>query len=210
MIRVLVGLRRRIYLDAVAAALANEPDLEIVATASSGSEVIQKTDQTQPDVAVVGWFLPTLNGLETTRKITTPSGPPAVVLLSDSPEDRSVVQALRAGASACLGSQSPFSALTEAIRHVANGGVFLSRDSDPFMAAAVKDGRATPRETLTARERQVLQLIAEGHSTKETASVLGISRKTADRHRAGLMEKLNIHNVASLTRYAVRQRLIEP
>jgi len=210
MIRVLIGLRRRIYLEAVAFVLARERGLQIVATATNGPEVIQKTHKTQPDVVVLGWFMPILNGIEITSQITAQHRSPAVILLSDSPEDGSVVEALRAGARACLGTRSPLRALTKAIRHVPKGGVFLNRESAPFMAAAVKDGHAAPRQMLTVRERQVLQLIAEGHTTQQTANLLGISRKTAGRHRTALMEKLDIHNSASLTRYAVRHRVIEP
>ena len=91
MIRVLVGLRRRIYLEAVAAVLARKRGLQIVATATDGPEVIHKTEQTQPDVAIVGWFMPILNGIEITRQITARRRPPAVILLSDSPEDGSLV-----------------------------------------------------------------------------------------------------------------------
>ena len=210
MIRVLVGLRRRIYLEAVAAVLARKRGLQIVATATDGPEVIHKTEQTQPDVAIVGWFMPILNGIEITRQITARRRPPAVILLSDSPEDGSLVEALRTGAGACLGTQSPFTALTEAIRHLAKGGVFLSPESARLMAAAAKDGHALPRAMLTVRERQVLQLIAEGYTARRIATVLGISRKTVDRHRTALMQKLDIHNSASLTRYAVRERVIEP
>lgn len=210
MIRVLVGMRRKIYLEAVAAVLAAERGLQVVAIATDGAEVIHKTDKTEPEVAVVGWHMPVLNGLEITRRITARRTPPAVILLADHPEDGSLVEALRAGAGACLGTESPFTDLTAAIRQLAKGGVFCGPESANLAAAAAKDGHALPRAMLTAREREVLQLIAEGHTTQELANLLGISRKTADRHRTALMEKLDIHNSASLTRYAVRHRVIEP
>jgi two-component system NarL family response regulator len=210
MIRVLVALKRRICLQAVAAFLNKEPDIEVVATATSGPEVLHKVDETRPDVAVLGWYIQHLNGLETTRALATRDGAPGVILFSDYPEDRSVVQAIQAGAKACVGTQSSITHLLKVIRQVARGKVSLSREADHIMVAAIKSRHAEPREVLTARERQVLLLIAEGFTTQETATRLGVAKKTVDRHRATLMEKLDIHNVASLTRYAVRQRLIEP
>jgi DNA-binding NarL/FixJ family response regulator len=210
MIRVLVGMRRRIYLEAVADVLTAERDLRVVSIATDGADVILKVDKTQPEVAVVGWHMPVVNGLEITRRITARRTPPAVILLADHPEDGSLVEARRAGAGACLGTESSLATLTAAIRQLAKGGVFCSEESGNVTAAAVKDRHAPPRASLTARERQVLQLIAEGYTTQQMADLLGISKKTADHHRTALMEKLDIHNSVSLTRYAVRHRVIEP
>jgi DNA-binding NarL/FixJ family response regulator len=133
-----------------------------------------------------------------------------VILFSDYPEDRSLVQAIQAGAKACVGTQSSLAHLLRVIRQVARGKPSLSRKSDHIVVAAIKNRHAEPREVLTARERQVLLLLAEGYTARETATRLGVAKKTVDRHRTALMEKLDIHNSASLTRYAVRQRLIEP
>ena len=210
MIRVLLALKPRMWLEAIAAILSKDQDFQVVATASNGLDVLQKVGETKTDVAVLSWYLPLLNGLETTRQITARSRQPAVILIADSPEDRSNGHALRAGARACLGTQSPLSDLPKVIRQVAGNGVFLGRGSDPVTAAAIQDRPLEPPERLTARERQILQLIAEGHTNNDTARVLGISAKTADRHRTALMEKLDIHDVVNLTRYAVRQHVIEP
>jgi len=210
MIRVLVGIQERLFLEAVSATLAEERDLEIVATASDGTRVVQMAELTKPHVAVVGWFMPILNGIEITRQITAESKPPAVILLCDSPEGGSLVEGYRAGALACLALLSPFRLLIEAIRQGAKGDHFVDPEAAPVVAAAVKNGHGLLRDTLTRRERQVLQLIAEGYTSEQAGTHLGISKKTVDRHRAELMEKLDIHDVAGLTRYAVRQGVIKP
>ncbi|MGH9460290.1 MAG: LuxR C-terminal-related transcriptional regulator [Vicinamibacteria bacterium] len=128
-------------------------------------------------------------------------------MLSGSDRDTSVLQALRAGARAYVSLQSQVNDLPDIIRQVAGGTVFLSREASAVVAAAVRDPHSG-HDVLTVRERQVLQLVAEGHSTKQTAAILGISVKTAACHRARLMEKLDIHEVATLTHYAIRERII--
>ena len=207
MIRVLLAIKHRMCSEAVAMVLSKEQDLKIVAVASNGPEVLQKIAKTKPDAAVLAWFLPLLNGLETTRRIATLGTRPHVILLTDGDTHITGVQELRAGVRALVSFQTPVSDLPNIIRQVAGGFTFLGLNSSALLAAAILDPH--PRRGLSARERQVLQLTAEGHSIKQTGAILGISFKTANYHRTSLMKKLDIQDVATLTRYAIRERIID-
>jgi DNA-binding NarL/FixJ family response regulator len=178
-------------------------DFEIVGEASDGPEVVRLAETLHPDVVVLDMAMPGLNGVSSARDITKVSPQAKVVLLTKFTEERYVLDAIRAGAKGCLARTQAAEHLLPAMREVSAGGVYVS----PTVLEYPKSAAIDP---LTARERQVLQLIAESKTTKEIAVILGVSVKTADSHRTKIMEKLGIHSTAGLVRYAVRQGLVQP
>jgi DNA-binding NarL/FixJ family response regulator len=191
-------------------ALLEREGFEVVAEAADGREAVRLARETRPDVVVLDVVMPLLNGVDAAREILRELPRTKAVLLSMYSEDRYVLEALRAGVSGFVLKARAVSALIEAINEVAKGNTYLS----PGVSRAVITGYLNPGAgggpPLSARERQVLQLIAEGKATKEVAGVLGLSVKTAESHRARIMEKLDIHDTAGLVRYAIRQGMIEP
>src|SRR2546422_7074326 len=188
------------------------PDLLIVGEASDGREAVSLARELRPDVAVLDLAMPVLNGLDAAREIRRHVPLTKTILLSGYAEDRRVMEALRAGINGyVVKTQSPRE-LAQAIQEVVRGGAVyvspvVSRSVvDAFFAAQSPAGHQ-PRERLTPRERQVLQLIAEGKTTKEIATILGVSFNTAESHRNRIMKKLNIHETAGLVRYAIRRGL---
>jgi two-component system response regulator NreC len=185
-------------------------DFDILGEASDGLEAIRLAEQHRPDIMVLDVAMPNLNGIGAIRESTRVSPRTKIVLLTMYTDEHHILEALRAGVKGCLSKTQAPDHLLQAIREVAGGGVYLS----PSVSGVVVQGYLTKTETpfdpLTARERQVLQLIAEGKTTKEVAVILGVSVKTAESHRSALMEKLDIHSTADLVRYAIRRGLIEP
>jgi two-component system response regulator NreC len=154
--------------------------------------------------------MPVLNGLEAGRQIAQlPGGRTKVVLLTMHTEERQVVAALRAGIRGYVVKTQGTKDLIQALRHVASGGIYLSPSACGAVVNAFLKGNEVAAEPLTARELEVLQLVAEGHTTKQIASVLTVSVKTAESHRGRIMDKLEIHDTAGLVRYAIRRGLIE-
>lgn len=184
--------------------------LEVVAEASDGHEALRQTDALHPEVAVMDISMPMLNGLEAAREMRLSSPNTKIILLTQHYEEQYLSEALEAGVKGYVLKTQAAADLIHAISRILRGEVYLS----PGVSAAVveaycsRSGRS--RDRLTARERQVLQLIAEGKSTKELATVLGISTKTAESHRTRLMQKLDIHETATLVLYAVRRGIIQP
>jgi DNA-binding NarL/FixJ family response regulator len=183
--------------------------MQIVGEASDGNEAIRLIGEFLPDLAVLDLEMPRMDGLAVLRQIPRVSPKTRAIILTRHMEEPYAVEALRAGARGyVLKTQAGFD-LIAAVQHVFKGEVYLS----PKISKAVVDAYLTKNDVrhpvLTARERQVLQLVGEGHSTKEIAVLLGISVKTADTHRTKMMEKLDIHQTAGLVRYAIRNGLIE-
>ncbi len=189
------------------------PDFEIVAEAGSGREAVEAVKRLRPNVVVMDIAMPLLNGLEACRQLTAASASCRVLVLSAHGDDAYVEGALDAGAAGFVLKQAPGTALAHAIREVHAGrGSFseaiLRRFRDPqtaFRPASIPKKRSP----LTPREAEVLQLISEGKANKETAPELAISIKTVEKHRTNLMRKLNIHDTAGLTRYAIGAGIIE-
>ncbi|MGH9575637.1 MAG: response regulator [Candidatus Acidiferrales bacterium] len=183
---------------------------DVVAEASDGHEALRQTDSAHPDIAVMDISMPMLNGLEAAREMRISSPNTKIILLTQHYEEQYLSEALEAGVKGYVLKSQAASDLIHAISRIIRGEVYLS----PGVSAAVveaycsRSGRS--RDRLTARERQVLQLIAEGKSTKELATVLGISTKTAESHRTRLMQKLDIHETATLVLYAVRRGIVQP
>jgi DNA-binding NarL/FixJ family response regulator len=210
MIRVLLADDHVLVREGLRALLAKEADIQVVAEAGDGREAIRSAGETRPDVAALDLSMPLLNGLEAARQMAAWDRPPRVILLTVHAEDRYVLEAIRAGVRGYVLKRQAAADLVRAIREVSGGGVYLSPGISAAVVEAVRSPQAPTEEPLTAREREVLQLVAEGKTTKEIAVLLGISVKTADAHRTRLMQKLDIHDIAGLTRYAIRQGIIQP
>jgi two-component system response regulator NreC len=194
------------------------PDMEVVGEASDGREAVRLARELRPDVAVLDLAMPLLNGLDAAREIHRHAPQTKTILLTAHTEDRRVTDALRAGINGyVVKTQSPRE-VAEAIQQVARGGEFYVSPVVSGGGAVVEayfDARRSmagrvPRERLSPRERQVLQLVAEGKTTKEIAAILGISVKTTESHRAQVMRKLGIHTAAGLVLYAIREGLVTP
>ncbi len=182
-------------------------NMEVLAEASNGREALQLVERYRPDLLLMDIAMPEMNGIETTARITKEFPAVRVIMLSMHADQEYVHRALQAGAMGYVLKDGDLNELELAIRAVLNGDSYLSpaiaqqiSNSDRPMAG---DDVPPPRK-LTARQREILQLIAEGKSTKEIASLLFISAKTVETHRAQLMERLNIHDVPGLVRYAIR------
>lgn len=183
---------------------------QVMAEASDGQEAVRLVEVHHPDIAILDISMPTLNGIDAARGITRSAPKTKVILLTQHEEEQYIHEALEAGVKGYVLKNQVANDLIQAIRQVGRGEFYLSPGISRAVMEAFRNKSERPADPLTARERQVLQLIAEGKSTKDTASVLGISVKTAESHRMRLMQKLDIHETASLVRYAVRRGLIQP
>jgi two-component system, NarL family, response regulator NreC len=184
--------------------------IQVVGEARDGQEVMQLASKHSPDVAVIDVGMPLFNGLDAARELKRIAPKTKVILLTRHDEDEYLIEALRAGAKGYVLKNQAASDLVQAIQLVCHGQVYLSPGMSSVVVNAYLSKVELPVDPITSREREVLQLIAEGKSTKDIASLLGISVKTADSHRSRLMRKLDIHEVAGLVRYAVRKGLVQP
>ena len=208
-IRVLVTDDHLMFRQGLKALLERE-GIDVVGDASDGREAIRLARQLQPDVAVVDLVMPLLNGIDAAREITKVSRKTRTILLTMHTEDQYVIDALQAGIKGYVLKTQAAPDLTVAITEVFKGGTYLSPGVSGALVEAYLGKTKFSHVPLTSRQRQVLQLVAEGKTTKEVASLLGVSIKTAESHRSSLMEKLSIHETAGLVRYAIRIGLIRP
>jgi DNA-binding NarL/FixJ family response regulator len=208
-IRVLLADDHTLVRAGIRSLLEKLPGILVVAEASEGGEVLPLVTEHKPHVVLMDIAMPKLNGLDATRQLTDLHPRVRVVILSIYSDEEYVYQALRAGASGYLLKGASIEELDLAIRSAARGETFLSPQvSRPLIDEYIRRTRAShPGEILSTRQRQVLQLIAEGKTMKQVALELGISVKTAETHRAQLMDRLNIHDVAGLVRYAIKMGL---
>jgi two-component system, NarL family, response regulator NreC len=183
--------------------------MQVVAEASDGQEAVRHAQALNPDVIVMDIGMPTLNGMAAARELGRCCPRTKPVLLTQHDEHQYVSEALDAGVKGYVLKSQVASDLLLAIRQVLRGEVYLSPGISGAVIAAYRSKTDRTADPLTARERQVLQLIAEGKSTKDVASLLGVSVKTAESHRSRLMQKLDIHETASLVRYAVKRGLVQ-
>jgi len=189
-------------------ALLERANFEVVAEAGDGQEAVRLAETLKPDIAVLDLVMPVLNGLDAGRQIIQ-RGVSAVILLTMHTGEHHVAAALRAGIRGYLLKSQAAEDLVHGIREVSRGRIFLS----PEVSRIVVDGYlsgTTLTDPLAPREREVLQLVAEGKTSKEIAAQLGLSVKTAESYRTHIMEKLDIHETAGLVRYAIRRGLITP
>lgn len=211
--RVLLADDHAIVRRGLRALLETEPSVTVVAEAPDGHEAIRLSAAHTPDVAVLDIGMPLLNGIEVTSRLRAQENPPRVIILSMHTDESYILRALAAGAQAYLLKDSTDEELLPAIRAVSAGKPFVSA---AVSAVLVEDyvrhlqsrGLTDTFHLLTAREREVLQLLAEGRSNKEVAAVLEVGVSTVETHRANLMQKLNLHNTAEIVLYAVRKGII--
>jgi DNA-binding NarL/FixJ family response regulator len=211
--RLLLADDHTLFREGVRSLLARMPEVIVVAETGDGREALELIEQHRPDVALLDITMPGMNGLEVAARTERASPKTRVVILSMHANEGYVAQALRAGIAGYLLKDAAATELSAALRAVARGETYLSpaisrQVVDGFLGRAVTDG--DPLAGLTARQREILQLIAEGKSTKEIATVLAVGAKTVATHRAKLMERLNIRDVAGLVRFAIRSGMISP
>ena len=190
--------------------LVERQGIEVVAEASDGLTLIEQVRQHLPDLAIVDVSMPGLNGIDATRQMLAAVPTMGVVLLTMHDEELHVSAALRAGVRGYVLKTQAADELMDAIRTVSTGGTYLSPKVSRMVVSAYVSGADTAADPLTARERIVLQLVAEGRTTKDIAATLNLTVKTAESYRARLMEKLDIHDTAGLVRYAIRRGVITP
>jgi two-component system, NarL family, response regulator NreC len=182
----------------------------VVGEAADGREALRQVEALHPEVALLDLGMPGLNGLDAAREIIQSSAGTKVVILTQHTEEPYILEALRAGVHGYVLKSQSVSDVVQAIRDVTRGKLYVSPAISEVVVSAYRGQTRLPAELLTTREREVLQLVAEGKSTKKIAEILGIAQKTAESHRSHLMVKLGIHQVAGLVRYAVRRGLVQP
>ena len=212
--RVLLADDHAVVRSGLRAVLDSEPDIEVVAEATDGTEAIEKALASEVDLAILDVSMPRLTGLQVTAELHRRRPGMRILILSVHDSEQYFFEALKAGASGYVLKTAANRDLVDACR--------ASMRVEPFLypgavTALIRDyldraqqGEASPRDPLTPRELQVIKLIAEGHTSEEIATALVISRKTVDHHRANILEKLGMRNGAELTRYAIRRGLVEP
>jgi DNA-binding NarL/FixJ family response regulator len=210
-IRVLLADDHQLVRAGIRSLLQRIPGIEVVGEAADGREAIRMLQEHLPDVVLMDLLMPGLNGLEATERIVKEHPGVRVIILSMNSAEEFVLQAVRAGASGYLLKNARTAELEQALRSVAEGQTYLS----PAVSAHViddckrhADSNESAKNALTPRQREVLQLVAEGSSTKQIAKHLGVSVKTIEMYRSQLMKALDIHDIAGLTRYAVRMGIV--
>ena len=209
--KILLADDHAIIREGLRSLLDKQPDIEVVGAAEDGRKAMELVRELKPDIVIMDISMPNLNGIDATRKIVGKLGDTKVIALSMHSSKRFVTEMLKAGASGYILKECLFNELLEAIRVVLSGGIYLS----PRITGVVVDDYLKQLTTenqpqtpaLTEREREVLQLLAEGKSTKQIALQLHVSGKTIESNRRNIMGKLGIHSVAELTKYAVREGL---
>jgi len=214
-ITVLLAEDHEIVREGFRSLLKHEQDIEVVAEAATGRQAVQLTRKLHPAVVVMDIAMPLLNGLEATRQIRKDFPNTKVIILSAHSDHAYVDQAVGLGASGFLLKQISSHVLATAIREVQKGKVFFSPSvsngaQNRWQTSLDRAGKSEKKNNhLSSREVEVLQLIAEGKPNKQVAAELGVSFKTVDKHRQHLMSKLDIHDIAGLTRYAIAEGIIE-
>jgi DNA-binding NarL/FixJ family response regulator len=209
MIRIVLADDHRIMREGLRTMLVGDPEVKVIGEAKNGHEAVELTEELHPDVVVMDVAMPDMNGMEATSRIVGSVPNVEVIALSMHSDKRFVMEMLRAGASGYLLKDGAFEELSQAIETVMKGQTYLSPTiADVVVAATMNKSTskvAAPSDVLTPREREVLQLIAEGNSTKGIAAKLDVSVKTIETHRQNMMHKLKIRSVAELTKYAIRE-----
>lgn len=210
-IQILLADDHALIREGLRSLLEKQPDMEVVAEADEGRRAVELVRELSPDVVIMDVTMPRLGGIEATRQITGEFPAVKVIALSIHSRRRFVADMLSAGASGYILKECLFDELVQAIRAVSEGGRYLSpRITDVVVDDYVKrlsSGDESPLRSLSGREREVLQLVAEGKSTKEISMELHVSTKTIEANRRQIMEKLDMQSVAELTKYAIREGL---
>jgi len=207
-IRIILADDHKVLREGLKSLLDQEEDIQVIGEADDGQAVVRLTRKLEPDIVVLDIGMPNMNGIQATQHIVAEVPDTKVLALSMHSDHQFVVKMLQAGASGYMLKDCAFEELVSAVRDIAAGKFYLSKDvtgvviSDYINKMQAIDAAGEP--ILTSRERETLQLIAEGNSTADTAALLNISTKTVETHRKHIMDKLNIHSIAELTKYAVR------
>jgi two-component system response regulator NreC len=213
-LRLLVADDHKIFRQGITKLLEEESDMNIVGEAADGREAVQKATELKPDVILMDIAMANLNGLEATKKIKKVLPSARVIMLTMHKNEEYILQSFQAGASGYILKEGAVEELVSAIRSIYQDKSFLSPTIsktliDAYLRKMETGKTETPFDLLTDREREVLQLIAEGYTNREVAKALFISVKTVEAHRAHIMQKLNIHDIAKLVKYAIQKGLVD-
>lgn len=190
--------------------LERQPDIDVIAEASDGAEALKLAVDRRPDVAILDNSMPKLTGLQVCREIKQQAPEVNVLILSMHDDERYLYEALRVGAGGYVLKRAADQDLVRAVRAVNDGEPFLTDEAQRTLVKAwMESGDAAPRDKLTDRELEVVKLIAEAHTNKQIAEILGLSEKTVESHRSNILNKLGMSDRVELVRYAVRRGLIE-
>jgi DNA-binding NarL/FixJ family response regulator len=212
-LRILLGDDHTLVRQGVRKIIEEQPNWEVVGEAQNGRELVRQALAEEPDVLIVDIAMPLLNGIEATRQIVRKLPSAKVLVLSMHADEAYIIQALQAGARGYLLKDSADAELVRAVTAVAEGKSFFSPNVaaimlDDYVRHLAEKGIADRYSALSEREREVFQLVAEGHSNKEVASLLSVSPATVETHRAHILQKLDLHSTAELVLYAVRRGVI--
>ncbi len=212
-IRILLADDHTVVRDGLRALLERQPDMTVVAEAADGRDSVRLAEEQSPDVVVMDITMPNMNGIEATRRILAASPRTAVVILSMHQDESYVLRSLKAGAKGYLLKDSLRSDIVDAIRAVSQGRSFLTRKisrimQEDYVRQMERRGVEDSYDLLTDREREILQLVAEGKANKEVAGLLNIGLTTVETHRTHILQKLGLHSVPELILYAVRKSII--
>ena len=210
MTRILIADDHDVVRSGLRSILETHPDWEVVAEAADGKEAIAKAVETKPDVAVIDYALPLINGIEVTRQIRRRLPRTEILIFTMHDNEALIGEVLSAGARGFLLKSDAKRHLLEAIETLAAHKPFFSNKVSEFLLKSHLQRPSRSPSILTPREREIVQLIAEGHSNKQIAGILNLSLKTVETHRAHVMRKLNLSSAAELVRYAVRNKIVEP
>jgi two-component system, NarL family, response regulator NreC len=212
-IRILLADDHTVVRDGLRALVEKQPDMAVVGEAADGRDTIRMAEEQTPDVIIMDIAMPNMNGIEATRRIIASNPQTAVLILSMHQDESYVLRSLKAGARGYLLKESVRSDIIEAIRAVAQGRSFLTRKvsrilQEDYVREMERRGVEDSYDLLTSREREILQLVAEGRTNKEVATMLNISLTTVETHRTHILQKLNLHSIPELILYAVRKGII--
>ena len=213
MIRILVADDHDVMRDGLRLLLERQPDMRVVAEAADGRESVRLAEEQSPDVVLMDIAMPNMNGIEATRRIVAANQRTAVVILSMHHDESYVLRSLKAGARGYLLKDSARADLVAAIRAVAQGRSFFSRQisrmlQEDYVQQLESRGLDDSYDLLTDREREILQLLAEGRTNKEVAGLLNVSLTTVETHRTHILQKLDLHSIPELILYAVRKGIV--
>lgn len=208
-LKILIADDHGLVRDGLRMLLKDIDGVAVVGEAENGREAVKQTQKLKPDIILMDIAMSELNGLEATMQIKQDNDAVQVIMVSMYSSDEFVRQALKAGALGYLLKNASSKELEEAIRAVSQGSIYLTPSVSKVLTDYVRDpGKGSPTERLTSRQREVLQLIAEGFTTPQIALKLHLSESTVEKHRINLMKELDIHNIPDLVRFAIRQGLV--
>jgi two-component system response regulator NreC len=213
MIKVLIADDHQLLLDGLSSILEKQRDIEVMGLARDGQEALEQIRLQIPDIILLDISMPRLNGLDAARKILQEQPDIKIIMLSMHADKRYIRESIQIGAKGYLLKESAIKEVITAIREVQKGAFFFSHEIETQVMQEyiqrTQSGDNPSRSPLSLREREVLQLLAEGKSTREVASLLVISIKTVESHRKQIMDKLGLHSIAELTKYAIREGLTQ-